>query len=301
MADMEVLTALAEQDRRTFINPSTEFNLPTAISPDGETMAVIDGVEYPLVDKPFDLKIIQPGHVSKDKSLAPYVGKVKIEGMDEYRDTLKLLPITVVSRGRRMFSLYDPNSTDNSLICYSVNGVVPSEKVLAPMSTNCCRLVDRKGQSIRQATCPQAVWEDGKKPACSEVLTVAFLDLEWAEPVTLQLRGTGMGAWSALSREYATIRNVARLKRTSMRNYYIVLTCDNKGTYVTPKFQVLDGTAENLSKFQPLVLHYLSTMFSKMQEDEPTETLLSSPVETLSEADMPVDAVDISSTKPLDF
>ena len=63
-------------------------------------------------------------------------------------------------------------------------------------------------------------------------------------PILMRLHGTAIGARNALQRSYRTAKNVARLKRKSIGDYYIELTVDYSGTYVTPVFTLKEGTAE---------------------------------------------------------
>lgn len=242
---------------------------------DGD-IAVIDGQEIPLLDVAFNIKIVQPGHVTENKVLKDHVAKILViydenDPTQESTDHLNLAPITIVGTSMRNFGNFDSASSDKKLLCYSNDGIVPADRVEVPLNPCCAEIVMGKNGPQRKVVCPEAVWEDGNKPCCREEVTVAFFDMDRKIPILMRLHGTAIGAWNALQRSYRTAKNVARLKRKSIGDYFIELTVDYSGTYVTPVFTLKEGTAETgkSSDYTRICKYYMEKLFMRAPEETP--------------------------------
>lgn len=263
-------TALLEAQHSRFIK-NMEYDLPIAQTDDGP-VATVNGEEVPLLDIFFDLQIVQPGHVTQNKKLSSLVGKIlvlynKEEPDSEYAEELYLIPITILGYGQRNFGPYD--TQEGKLLCYSMDGVTPAERVTAPLHHVCAEVVFRNGEYIRNLVCPHATWSDDKKPDCRTVVSLAFLDMERKVPVRLQLHGTGIGAWNQLQKAYKQARNVARLRKKSINDCIIKLYIRNEGTYMVPEFKVQEAP-ESLGRpidWLPVCKYYMQTIFSRPTED----------------------------------
>lgn len=267
--------AIREAEKSTFIRGELAQPLEPVYDEEGWPLAEVGGAHIPILDTDFEVKIIQPGHVGRDKSLSGAMYKFQIKGMeDDLVERMRILPITIVQHGYRMFAAYEGGDTENSLLCYSIDGVHPSERIEAPMAPVCSAVETVGGQLVRKPICTCAQWLDGKKPDCKEVLTVAFFDIDRKFPMRMQLKGTAMSAWHDLRKAYKTARNVAKLKGRSVNDYYLEMVVVNNGTYATPSFIMVDSGEEKVSRFQPLLRHYMATLYSKIEE--PTESILSS-------------------------
>lgn len=88
-------------------------------------------------------------------------------------------------------------------------------------------------------------------------------------PILMRLHGTAIGAWNALQRSYRTAKNVARLKRKSIGDYYIELTVDYSGTYVTPVFTLKEGTevTGKASDYMQICKYYMEKLFMRVPDE----------------------------------
>lgn len=240
------LLTKAQQGR--FLKNTDYSGLDIRRDDDGD-VAILGDREIPLLDVAFPIKIVQPGHVTDNKALKDHVAKILViydenDPTQESTDHLNLAPITIVGTSMRNFGNFDSAASDKKLLCYSSDGIVPADRVEVPLNPCCAEIVMGKNGPQRKVVCPEAIWKDGNKPCCREEVTVAFFDMERHIPILMRLHGTAIGAWNALQRSYRTAKNVARLKRKSIGDYYIELTVDYSGTYVTPVFTLKEGTAE---------------------------------------------------------
>lgn len=278
MSQLTTTEALLEAQHARFIkNPDFSNELSLRATDDGP-VATVAGEEIPLLDMAFDLQVVQPGHVTQNKKLAPLVGKIlvlydKEQPEAEYAEEMNLMPITIIGYGQRNFGAFD--EAEKKLLCYSNDGVVPADKVTVPMHHVCANVEQRNGEYVRNLVCPHAVWDGDKKPDCRTVVTLGFFDLERKIPVRLQLHGTGYGAWNQLQRAYRQARNVARLKKKSINDYIIRLSIKNEGTYMVPEFRLLEAPEEfgNPKDWLPICKYYMGTVFSRARaaDIEPVE------------------------------
>jgi hypothetical protein len=272
------ITTLVQAQHNRFIK-NREYDASFITQTDDGPVGTIDQEEIPLLDVAFDLQIVQPGHVTRNKALAPFTGKILIQfdkddpAANEAAEVLNLMPITIAGFGFRNFGPYDEKGGDdaNRLLCYSNDGVIPSERVAVPLNSVCSELVLRNGEYQRKVVCPHAVWNDDSKPDCRAVVTLGLFDIERRIPVRLQLHGTAYGSWNALQRAYKQAKNVARLKRKSINDYVIRMSLENNGTYFTPQFRLVEAE-ESLgkpSRFLPVCKYYMEKLFSRVVEEEP--------------------------------
>lgn len=187
----------------------------------------------------------------------------------ESTDHLNLAPITIVGTSMRNFGNFDSAASDKKLLCYSSDGIVPADRVEVPLNPCCAEIVMGKNGPQRKVVCPEAIWKDGNKPCCREEVTVAFFDMERHIPILMRLHGTAIGAWNALQRSYRTAKNVARLKRKSIGDYYIELTVDYSGTYVTPVFTLKEGTevTGKASDYMQICKYYMEKLFMRVPDE----------------------------------
>ena len=271
---MEASAALlAEQHARFIRNP--ENSLVVTQTDDGPVCSVNDE-EIPLMDMAFDARVVQPGHVAADKRLKDVKGKVIIlldseQPAAEAADVLHLMPVTIVNFGYRCFDQYNPGGKEESggLLCWSVDGLAPSQRVPAPFSDRCAEAVLRNGEYARQVICTKAQWQGDEKPECRQVVTLGFFDLDRKIPLRMQLHGTAFGAWTALQRAYRQLRNVARLKRKSINDYIIRLEVEDKGQYYVPVFRLIEAPEEYgaPADWLPVCKHYMATVFSRPERE----------------------------------
>ena len=265
------INALVQAEQGRFIKNLDYDSGVISTDADGGAVANINGEEILLVDQSFELQIVQPGHANKNKDLVPCIGKLVIKYSEKdmteniITDSLNLIPITIVSYGFRNYGPYDDKNTEeNKLLCYSNDGVLPSEKLINPLSNVCSEVVLRNGEYQRNVVCPYAKWENNKKPDCRAIVTLGFFDVDNKIPLRLQLHGTGMGAWNNLQRAYRQARNVARLKRKSINDYLINLSVEYNGSYVTPIFKLVDAESTlKPSQYLPVCKYYMEKVFSR--------------------------------------
>lgn len=281
------LSCLFESEKKRFVN--TEYDRTLVVRNDDGASMVINGEDVPLLDAAFELLVVQPGHIAERKELKDVKGKIleiwnKDDPTEIAVDELTLLPITIVSQGFRNFGTYGEGEKD--LVCYSVDGVVPSSKVPMPLNSVCSELTLRNGEYIRNVVCQYAQWQGNNKPQCRAVVTLAFFDLERKCPVTLQLHGTGYGAWTALQRSWKTAKNVARLKKKSINDYVLKLTVKDEGTYYVPEFRiVIDDTFGDPKAYLPVRKYYLENLFARPVSDAEMKPAVKETVSEVIEAE----------------
>ena len=279
----EHLNALLESQRTRFIK-DMEYDHTIVAQTDDGPVAKLGDEELPLLDMAFDLQIVQPGHVSWNKNLANFVGKILVvydsnDPTAESASTLNLMPITIVRHGFKNFDQYNDKDGDdaNRLLCYSNDGVRPSTRVAMPMHSVCSELVLRNGKYVRNTVCPRAMWEGDNKPECREEIVLGLFDIERKVPVRLQLHGKALTAYNALQWAYRQARNVARLKKKSINDYIIRMTVENHGTYVKPVFKLMEpeDTLPKPATFLPVCKYYLTTLFARQTaaEEQPVSTV----------------------------
>ena len=261
----------AQQGR--FLKNTDYSGLDIRRDDDGD-VAILGDREIPLLDVAFPIKIVQPGHVTDNKALKDHVAKILViydenDPTQESTDHLNLAPITIVGTSMRNFGNFDSAASDKKLLCYSSDGIVPADRVEVPLNPCCAEIVMGKNGPQRKVVCPEAMWKDGNKPCCREEVTVAFFDMERHIPILMRLHGTAIGAWNALQRSYRTAKNVARLKRKSIGDYYIELTVDYSGTYVTPVFTLKEGTevTGKASDYMQICKYYMEKLFMRVPDE----------------------------------
>lgn len=179
---------------------------------------------------------------------------------------LWLVPIAEVRARRLCYGPYDPKNTANNLLCYSNNCIKPSSNVEEPFATE-CGYYDNYGRPV--ATCPKAVWgTDGTTPQCKIHKEIAFVELLYANPVTISLHGMALGAWNKFLSTLKRKRDMARLKRQPLSNYVIHVTSENMGQYYayvfdigTPPKEVCDE--EKIKDYYKLAAWYGENIFAK--------------------------------------
>lgn len=265
------LLTKAQQGR--FLKNTDYSGLDIRRDDDGD-VAILGDREIPLLDVAFPIKIVQPGHVTDNKALKDHVAKILViydenDPTQESTDHLNLAPITIVGTSMRNFGNFDSAASDKKLLCYSSDGIVPADRVEVPLNPCCAEIVMGKNGPQRKVVCPEAIWKDGNKPCCREEVTVAFFDMERHIPILMRLHGTAIGAWNALQRSYRTAKNVARLKRKSIGDYYIELTVDYSGTYVTPVFTLKEGTevTGKASDYMQICKYYMEKLFMRVPDE----------------------------------
>lgn len=229
---------------------------------------VVGDEKVPVLDTLLDVNIVQPGSVKQNKALAPHVGKFLYPDLEESFATLSLLPIKIMYRGRRLFPPFGEG--DGELICSSNDGETPSDRILSPVAEECGRFVEKGGKLRFEPTCEQAKWsEDGKtRPACGEVITVAFYDLSLKAPIRLQFRGTGISAWNAFLREFNKYKNIARLKGKKIYDYVIQASLENEGTYFKLSFKFQEAPEMQASAFLPLLAWYKEHLLTRPDDSD---------------------------------
>jgi len=268
--------------------PATVSAPIEVIEGDNGDIVLIGTTEVPVVDTMFEIQLIQPGHIKENKALKGKAGhwwigitpeKKKGEpvSVDEFTEntiafaeTVRLLPIAPISRGRTLFPPYD--SGDRTLMCYSRDGMVPSTKVISPFAAKCAQITD-KGRY--EPLCTKAIWVDGQKPECSDQITMAFYDLDRKIPVLMKLSGTGISAWNKFLKALKKQRNIARIKGKRVEDFILVVSSDTKGTYELPVFTYVEATEDNPRDYIPLLKWYETTLLTKYagKEEEIVETV----------------------------
>lgn len=244
-----------------FIDEKMPLELEVLPSTEGPCVS-LDGEDIPLVDVVFPITIVQPGHLTIKENKSKYTahkGKFYNEVLEESASELRLLPLAVLGHGRRLYGPYDPNNTD--LLCYSLDGSSPADKVEYPISESCGTFSVTPRGEFFTAVCPKAVWVDGKKPECSESLTVAFFDIDNRVPVEMQLTGTQISAWNNFKKSYKQKKNAARIKKKSIHDFVILATIEDEGTYASIKFTLENMGDENPGKYAPLMKYYWENLF----------------------------------------
>lgn len=277
----------------------------------GLNVKLSDELSVPLVTTSFDLKLIQPGHAAVDKKMAEHVCKLCVtlgEGDQEFFDELYAVPICVVSRSFRKFAAYMGGNSENSLICWSSNGLTPSPRMtVAPTSERCAVVEVRGGRTRLVPVCPDAIWNNDRMPhcTCNQYVRVAFLLIDKCIPVTMQLKSTGLGAFNKLLRERNTVANVARIRRKDLSRFVVKISGENRGNYSALNFAFVEAPEEytNLGAYSEIARYYRDNLFSTVTEDEPVDAPdLSEPKpETESESEPEQQSVKPSETEDLDF
>ena len=264
------IVSIKDSERGAFLSLSTIAELVTQLDSEGWPFAVIDDQEYAIVTSDFEMFVVQNGHAGEDPKFLGHAGEIYVSGMELFSAERTLLPISIVSHGFRMYTKYEGPQKEAQLLCYSSNGVTPAARVEAPMNSCCSEIEVVGGVERRKVVCPHALWTDDNKPACQQVITLAFLDITDPAtpiPVRTQFKGTGLGAWNAFSREYGRIRNVAKLKRQSVSDYALKMTVNNKGTYCTPVFTMYyDETRP--SRYIPLLAYYREQFYMREPQEQ---------------------------------
>lgn len=275
--DKEQVSLMLKSQQNRFIK-NMEYDPNLIQQTDEGPVAFVEGEEIPILDMAFDVQIVQPGHVRANKELSSLIGKIVIlldpaNPSDVAVDELTLMPVTIVNFGFRNFGPFDEKASDDDrkLLCYSFDGIVPSPRLPAPLNPVCAELALQNGEYHRRIVCPYATWNDDKKPDCRATVTLGFFDLERRIPLRISLHGTAFSAWNALQRAYKQAKNVARLKRKSINDYVIKMTVENFGTYVTPKFTLVesDGSFGKPSEYLPICKYYMETVFSRIPDETP--------------------------------
>lgn len=266
-----------------FIKSNETAYYPASINPDMSgimsydadgAVATVHGNSIPIIDTAFDLALVQPGSVQSNKELAPKVGKLwmKLSAEDsEFYDELYLIPICIVGYRRSKFAKFDNSTKASAPLCYSSNGLLPSNSMsVAPDCNECATLEKVNGSYVMNAVCPSAMWKDGDKPACQLSMSVAFMTIGDCIPVIMNLHGVGMSAFNKLKRESKKAKNIARIRHKSLENYVIRLTTDNAGTYVSPVFSFVEAPAEfgDIAPYRDIAVHFRNTLFTRATEEE---------------------------------
>ena len=242
-------------------------------TPEGFSVAAIDGDLIPVASTDFSVSVIQPGSITDNPSMKPHKGKFYINNFDESTDVLRLVPITIVSRGRQYFEGQYKNKDDKGeLICYSSNGVFPNDRAKSKINHVCAEeSVGAKGFTFLKEVCPYATWGSEGKPKCSYTITAAFLDIDRKCPVVFQFKGTSVSVFNAFQREYAKQKDVAMFKGRSIYDQYIEMTLDDKGTYFALMMNLKHDPELKPSKFLPLCSHYLLSLYAERKAQEQTQ------------------------------
>lgn len=267
---------------------------------DGSPVMLIEGEEVPVMEfenvrSLFSLMVVQAGHGTKDPKFRKHAGEIFISGLEDFSEKRILLPVSVIRTGRQMFDAYTGAEDNKDPLCYSTNGVTPSNKVAMPMNPICCEIETRNGREFDKVVCPKAVWEDGKKPECNKYIDLAFLDITDGTPIPVHmtLKSTGLGAWNTFAQEYSRMKNVARLKKHSINDYVIVMTVEDKATYFVPNFR-LEYSEEKPSRLAKLASFYRDNLFNRQYEDQEHETETVAPA--LSDDEKAL-AIDVQSSE----
>jgi hypothetical protein len=256
-------------------------------------IAIIGEKTIPVIDSVFDVQVVQPGSIKQNKDLKPHLGKFYFKDLETSKDVLLLLPLKELTPGRRLYPPFDSGEKD--LLCYSVNGETPSAKVEAPISERCGSFV-QKGDVVRfEPHCPKAVWEDGKKPECSELKRAAFYDIETNMPLRMSFSGTGISAWNNFQKEYRKHKNIVRLQGKNLADYVLKVTLENEGTYYRLVFKFEEAPALHPALYRGLMEWYVDNLFTRQdqQQDEPalggtTAAAGKEPIDVSGEADASV-------------
>lgn len=258
------------QELATFATSAAELPAETKETAEG-LVTLIDGQEFPLMEEVLFLEVIHSGHLEnkeRKEELKPHVGRFYSKDLGESMETLRLLPIAVTSRGRRLWPPYD--SAEKDLICYSVDGEYPSQKMQAlPVSPKCGEFKEGNKGPYFAAECPKATWGDnGEKPECAELFKVAFLDVDRLFPLEIQFKGKQISAWNQFMRSYRTKKTAARIKRENINDYVIVATTDIEGSYTSVDFRFESAKDEKPSRYAPLIQWYLNNLFLPRKQAE---------------------------------
>lgn len=243
---------------------------------DGGTMNLATGPAI-LYDAIFPLMLIQGGHVAKDQELDELRDRLVICLYKEpsnkgniVKDKFYLMPATIINYGFRYYEgAY--NGKESNLLCYSNNGLTPSDRIDVPCSEQCGVMETRNGVTQLREVCEKAKWRKNERPVCQKQVTVGFLELEDKLPVSMTLHGTGLGAFNGLLRTYGTMRNVARLKKKSINDYVIELSVIKKGQYSVPDFKMVEAEEIPVRDLIPLRNYYMETLFVNKRVEEPEQ------------------------------
>lgn len=240
-----------------------------------EAVAIIDGEEIPILSACWDIQIVQPGHIQNEPSYADKLGKILIRSSQESEppieilDEILLMPVNIIRHAWRYF--LGNYGVDAKLVCYSNDGLRPSDKVLAPINPACAEITPGSGgMPRRKILCPKAQWQGDVKPECRASVTLGFYAPKLRMPLRLELHGTGYSAYNALQRSYNQVRNLARLKGKSINDYIVNLTTQNKGTYYLPVFSLQEAPEGIVpAKLLPICKHYMQTVLAPRIDEEP--------------------------------
>lgn len=267
---------------------------PPAIVQDqeGNPVMMINDVEVPVVDDLIDMYVVQPGHVRKNKDLAKHIGEFAYKNAalnDVFLTEITVVPIGVIGRGRRLYPPYD--SGESGLLCYSNNNLAPAKKVTSPFALACGHTEEKNNKTIYVPTCEKAIWVDGKKPDCGDVVSVALFDLGLKAPIRFQFSGTSISAWNGFLKQNSSAKNIARLRGRPLKDFVAVMKVVNEGTYVKLTFDFVEMPELNAGGYRDLLSHYLESLvkprWAKDAIDEPEEKVVeATPMEVLPEEGM---------------
>lgn len=251
-----------------FVGGTDEKNNQVAVveNEDGPSIDLA-GEVYPLMDVIFHAQIVQPGHLKNAESkglFKGHVGEFYLTEMEEFYPELRLLPIVVTSRMRRMWGEFSTDDTE--LLCYSADGENPALSVTAPYAEKCGTYIDIGGTPSFKPECPKAKWVNGQKPECAEVMKVGFLDIDNLLPLEIQFKGTQISAWNKFKKSYKLKKNVARRKGESINDYVIRMSLENEGTYVSLNMDFVYAKDDNPSKYIPMAQWYYENLFQPAME-----------------------------------
>ena len=250
-----------------------DMGVPVEIFGEGDSRTVVINDEVYDYVKPLSAFIVQTGHVSKNPALASAIGKLAYDEMGETIDVRDYLLVGELGVSRNFYVGSDSNK---ERACWSADGIVPSSKVMAPMSSVCMQCAtSAKGETEFHAVCDKAVWSDGKRPDCQEIKHILLFDLEHCVPVKVPLRGLAISSWNKLLAydARAKLANGIRVNvRTAQRQGKDLLEILNKQPFVVRmtmtkedrdkgsayvmSFKPVSAPEKEPAKFLPLVWRY---------------------------------------------
>jgi hypothetical protein len=272
---MSELQTLVDCQRSLFIKGESGA-APVYMDDNGYPCMKIGEEELPLFTQDFLVSIVQPGSVQQNPELKPHKGKFNIAfgGDDsEFVDELWLMPITIINRGFTRFEGDYNNQQNPKRVCWSNNGLTHAPEVMHPYCAKCANPVIKDGIPYVDVVCPEAKYVEGQRSNCRQHINVAFFDIKREVPLRFSLHGTGMSAWSALTKDYVRTVNNARRKRINIGEYIIHATLDDQGTYYKPVFQFVQANPEIVGdhrKYQPIVSYYMMNLYNKPVEETQT-------------------------------
>lgn len=257
-----------------------EFNYPavapTIIKGEQANQIIVGEKPVNLVETIFKTKLVQPGNVRDKPELAPAIGKFYIDVLDQVEDTMDLIPLKQLPERWSLFAPYDP--TNNRLLCYSMDGIAPSERSAEIQSVKC-------GQNF----CDKARFHDRKPPECQNTITTIFYSLKWNVLVQIDFYRTGMSAWNSLSKQYQDIIAKSLVLNKPLENYIVRAGTVHKGTYIQLTLNLVT-TDEDLRKYHPIINYYkdyLDKKFVPVQQQIATAVAAAATIATADvEAEM---------------